>query len=83
MSTFSSPKILVRQRKREIWNISKMKWCVPVRSFLLEQHKGNGIIYYVVRIFEQDDIKYEVSERQISNYGPSKSQVNLNNTLLY
>jgi hypothetical protein len=74
---------LVRQRKRKIWNISKMKWYVPVLSFLLEQHKGNGTIYYVGRIFEQDDIKYEVSERQLSNHLPCKSQVNLNNTLLY
>ena len=52
-------------------------------AFLLEQLKGNGTIYYVVRIFEKDDIKYEVSERQLSNYRPSISQVHLNNTLLY
>ena len=50
-------------------------------AFLLEQLKGNGTIYYVVRIFEKDDIKYEVSERQLSNYRPSISQVHLNNTL--
>jgi len=60
-----------------------MKWCVPVRSYLLEHHKGNGTIYYVGRIFEQDDIKYEVSERQLSNYPTCISQVNLNNTSLY